>query len=178
MKALFLSLKSLVLLTFLSSFVFLEARPRTDGPPGSEYGSSSWLEGELQIGAYFGGLLDQDDSDQNSFLLGADVDYRPFDLFGARLSYIQSLQKPRSSLIHFSPVLHTAFSNLEPYVFGGPGIAIVEDKGRSAKFSILMGAGVDVVFAEFLGVGMLYSYDVILDSSDLHALLARISLRF
>lgn len=161
----------------LSSISHAQTR-RTDGPIGSEYGSKSWLEGDLQLGAHFGVRLDQSKSKDSSFLVGADVDYRPFDLFGIRLSGFQALQKPRSTHIHLSPVLHTEISNFHPYVLAGPGISLVNQSGTKTKFSLAFGGGGDFFFGERLGLGMMYQYISIFDARDVHQLGARLILRF
>jgi len=151
---------------------------RTDGPPGSEYADFSNMRGQLSIGGHFGALLPST-GNGSSFLVGADADFRPYDLFGLRFTYHQGLQSPRGSVFALTPVVYSEFSNLIPYAFFGPGIAITNNRGGTKlKFSISMGAGADVLLIDHFGVGMLYMYNALLDSPDFHDLGARISYWF
>lgn len=152
--------------------------PRTDGPEGSEYGPTQWLDGDLQIGFEFGGVLDGDDSDENGMFIGGDIDYRPYDVFGARFTVQQTLKSPRNTLIHLTPMLHVDFLNLSAFVSAGPGVSIVNAGGTSAKFSAAFGGGGDFFLGQYFGLGAHYHYVTIFDSSDIHTIGARIFVRF
>jgi len=173
----YLSLLLIVSVFCVSSSSFAASIKRTDGKPGSEYGDFSNWDGSFTIGARFGASF-LTNGDKNSFLVGVDADYRPVDFFGFRLSFEQSLEKPRLSLIHFTPVIHSQYSNLRPYAFFGPGIAIVSGDDTKAKFSLAGGAGADFMIMDNLGFGMLWTYHFLLDSVDAHTLAARFSFWF
>jgi len=171
------------LIVALSIFTFsiatatcLSATPRTDGPPGSEYGKASLWDGELQLGARFGALIRTKDSDKTSIMAGADLDFRPYELFGFQLSFLQGLQKKgRMSVFNFTPLVHTEFSNLRPYLLFGPGIVMFKSNGDlQTKFSLNAGAGADFMIADHFGVGMNYTYHALFGAFDAHSLGARI----
>ena len=177
MTKFFVNLISLLLISTAATSLQAVSEKRTDGPPGSEYGDFSAWEGQFQIGGRFGASL-LSNGDKTSFMVGADFDYRPFDLFGFRLSYEQALQKPRFSLIQLTPLIHTEFSNLRPYIFFGPGLAIASEADKKLKFSIAGGIGGDFMLMEKLGFGMLWTYYTLFDSVDVHTIGARISYWF
>jgi len=175
MKTFVFSLLSLLL---LNSAAFADKQRRTDGPAGSEFGDFSSWDGHFSAGVRFGGSF-LANGDKTSFLVGADTDYRPTDLFGFRLSFEQALQKPRLSLIHFSPLLWTEISNFRPYLFGGPGVTYINAVNNTGiKFSMNFGLGGDFMMTDRLGFGMLWSYYAIFDTTDAHTLAARFSYYF
>lgn len=169
---------ALSLLIFLCGASLSAAERRTDGPPGSEYGPFPTFDGEAQIGLHFGAMLDTENSDDSSFSLGADLDYRPFALFGFRATYLQSIQKPRTSLISLTPLLHTEISNFRPYVSFGPGVAIINRTDTEAKFAITGGIGGDFLMTDNLGLGLEYVYAALFDAIDLHQVGARVFYSF
>ncbi|MDB5039094.1 MAG: hypothetical protein JWQ35_2622 [Bacteriovoracaceae bacterium] len=173
MKTFLISLFALSILSNLHA-----AEKRTDGPPGSEYADFSKLEGDLSFGAQFGALLSTRSHQNSSFAVGVDGDYRPYALFGFRFTALQGLSSPRSSTFSLTPLLHTKISNFEPYVLAGPSVAIVTTPSTKAKFAVSIGVGADIDLTQHLGLGMLWTYHSIIDSSDLHALTARISYKF
>lgn len=165
--------------SLLLSAPAFSAVKRTDGPPGSEYGDPHILEGELQIGLHFGALLSNRSSHNSSFSIGGDVDWRPYDLFGFRISGYQGLQKPRSTLISLTPLAHTDFSNLRPYVLFGPGLGLFDiDGDYKAKFLITAGLGADVMLTERIGLGVEYGYHSVFDLKDYHLVGARVLISF
>ncbi len=155
-------------------------RPRTDGPPGSEYGSSSIFNGELQIAGRFGAVIPGADTDNTSLMLGGDIDYRPFDLFGFQLSYLQGIQKRgRIGLLNFTPLLHYEFFNLRPHAIFGPGLAFYKAGGDTqTKFTLNFGGGADFMLTENFGVGMNYTYHALFGAEDSHSLGARLLVSF
>lgn len=170
------------ILSFFAAFLTLSSPlsakdKRTDGPAGSEFGDFKNWDGQLQIGARFGASF-LTNGDKTSFLLGADADYRPADIFGFRLNFEQSLQSPRLSLIHFTPLIHTEYSNFKPYLFFGPGVTVVSGDDTAAKFSLATGVGGDFMLTEKIGFGMLWTYYMIFDSVDATSLAARFSFWF
>lgn len=164
---------SLALLSTTPSL--LQAEKRTDGPPGSEWGDFSQWDGQFSLGARFGATILNNTNGKTTVALGADADYRPTDLFGFRLAFEQSVQKPRYSLIHFTPLIHTDFSNLRPYVFFGPGFRIGQGE---TKFSLAGGIGGDFMMTDRLGFGMSWTYHWVFDFVDNHSVMARFSFWF
>lgn len=150
---------------------------RTDGPEGSEYGDFSRWDGEFQVGLEFGALLNSN-SKRNAFALGLDLDYRPADLFGLRVSGFHGFKTPRTSTVLMTPLIHYEFSNLHPYFLAGPGIAIINRGGSEAKFDIAMGAGADVRLFGQAQLGLLWIYNMVFDHIDHHIIGARISYVF
>ncbi len=167
---------SLVVFLAATSLKLFADGPRTDGPPGSEYGRASFWDGELQVGARFGALIRSNDSDKTTIMAGADLDFRPYDLFGVQLSYLQGLQKKgRISVFNFTPLIHTEFANLRPYAIFGPGIAMFNaNNDLQTKFAINFGAGADFMITDHIGVGMNYTYHALFDAFDLHSIGARV----
>ncbi len=88
-----------IFLTFVSQTALQAEDKRTDGKPGSEYGDFSSWDGEWRVGAQFGALLPTASSADASFAIGADLDYRPYEVFGFRTTYLQGLKSPRASVI-------------------------------------------------------------------------------
>jgi hypothetical protein len=169
---------------FLSTFIFGSslalAQPRTDGARGSEYGSDTWSDGEMQVGLQFGGMFRIGQGGEHSLAAGADVDYRPYNLFGLRASYLHGFQKHKGQMAFLSPLVHGEFANLKPYLAFGPGIARVkyaDDKSR-VRFAVGGTVGADVMLTSLLGIGMVYQYGLILDGPDLHHLGARLVFNF
>lgn len=183
MKKIFSSfaLTALFLFTSMTSILFA-ADKRTDGPPGSEYGDFSAWDGQFSFAARFGASFltgAKGSSDRRTgFLAGADLDYRPFHLFGFRASYEQTFKKPKFSLIQLTPLVHTEISNFRPYLFAGPGIGIASDADSKMKFSIAAGVGGDFMLIDQVGFGMYYTYYALFDSADVNTLGARISYWF
>lgn len=154
------------------------AYKRTDGKEGSEWGDFSLWGGEFQVGAQFGAIVFNNDTDSN-ISLGVDFDYRPAELFGIRLTYLQGLQSPRISDFSITPLVHTRYSNLRPYAFFGPGIAIVNfNNDTTAKFMFDFGAGADIEIVDQFSIGMLYTYHLVFDVSDHHSITARVAYVF
>lgn len=177
--------------TFLSQLIFAfiispfsnveiasASEKRTDGKPGSEFADFQSLEGELSAGAHFGALLSMRSKDDGNFLLGADLDYRPFALFGMRLTYLQGIQSPRASIISLAPLAHTKISNFHPYILGGPGIAFVNRPESKAKFLISGGLGADIELLGHFLLGMTWMFHSIIDSADAHSISARVGYQF
>lgn len=165
-------------LSALSANVNAAEQKRTDGPPGSEWGDfSTWDDGQFSVGARFGASI-LSGGNKSSFLIGGDLDFRPTDLFGGRLTFEQSLQKPRLTLIHLAPLVHQEYSNLTGYLLFGPGISIVNAADTHTKFSFQGGLGGDFMFTERIGFGMIWSYYWIFDVSDAHTISARLSYWF
>lgn len=171
MKVFFLGILSFGFLSFS-----LEAStPRTDGPPGSEYGETSSYEGEFQVGFHFGSLIKHNDWDTTSFTLGADIDWRPYDLFGFKLLGLYALQKPRDFIISMFPLMQTEISNLRPYMMFGPSIGYIEmDTESKVKFALSAGVGADVMIFSALGFGLEYVFHSLIGAKDYHFLGARI----
>jgi len=151
---------------------------RTDGPPGSEYADWSKIEGELQIGAHFGATVPTATSRNARIAIGADVDYRPYDLFGIRLNFFQGLQVPRSTLIGVTPLVQSRFSNLRPYALFGPGLGVMNYRTTELRFVISTGVGADFMITDHFGFGMAAIYHFIFDSSDLATITARFMYSF
>lgn len=179
MKKNFFSLTFLLLT--LTQLACAAKEKRTDGPPGSEYGDFSEVKGRLSLGGQFGAIIHNTKS-RNSFGLGADVDFRPYDLFGIRLTVNQGVQKPRITNVALTPLAHLEYSNFRPYVFAGPGISMINERdgygSRVVKFSINLGLGGDFIFAEHYGLGMLWTYDALISSTDANMITARLSYWF
>ncbi len=168
----------LFVLSFAPTLTLTEgAERRTDGPPGSEYGDFSSWDGQFQLGARFGASV-LSNGDKSSFLLGADADYRPTDLFGFKLTFEQAIQKPRLTLVHFAPLVHSEFSNLKLNGFFGPGISIVSNADTKLKFSMAGGVGGDFMMTERFSFGMVWSYCWIFDSVDTTTIAARFGYSF
>lgn len=150
----------------------------TKGPVGTEWGSNSWssMNGEFQVGAQFGAELNTDDSDKSSFGLGLDVDYRPDDLFGLRLTYLQGVDNPSPSLIGLTPLAHFQYSNFRPMLYFGPGVGIVKSSSgnREAKFGFMTGVGADFQFVEHFGMGILWQYNILFNAQDFQHIGARL----
>ncbi len=170
----------------LSLFFFLplatqgvRAEKRTDGPPGSEWGDFSKWEGRLSLGAQFGAIL-YTNNDDSSFALGFDADFRPYDLFGVRGTFLQGVQSPRETVLSFTPLVHTEISNFYPYALFGPGATIIDQKaqGTNIRFSMTGGMGGDVYLFENYGFGMEWSYNWVIDAIDSHVITSRFSYRF
>ncbi len=151
---------------------------RTDGKPGSEYADFSSWDGDWRVGAEFGALVPTSDSAKTAFTVGLDVDFRPYELFGFRTSFLQGFKSPKLSLISMTPFIHTVYSNFMPYALVGPGIAIVNVGGTEAKFMISLGAGADIAVVERFAVGMLWTYNALFDAFDVHTVTARFSYKF
>jgi hypothetical protein len=163
-------------LCFVFSTALVADTPRTDGPAGSEYGPSRIWEGELLLGARFGAVAS---SKSSSLMVGADVDYRPLELFGFQLSYHQALQKKgRVALLNFTPLAYWEYSNLRPYALFGPGLAFYKAESSQIKFSLNAGGGADFMLSENLGAGMNYTYHLLFDGRDRHSIGARLVFSF
>lgn len=173
----FLTVLLSLLVFSTSNDLFAAKVKRTDGPAGSEFGDFSNWDGQFQIGGRFGASF-LSNGKKNSFMVGVDGDYRPVEFFGFRLSFEQSFESPRLSLIHFTPMIHSQYSNFKPYAFFGPGISILTGDDTSTKFSLAGGAGGDFMITEKLGFGMLWTYHFLIDSVDAHTLAARFSYWF
>lgn len=171
-------------LNFVVSFFLISsglahaAEKRTDGPPGSEWADFSKFEGDLSVGAHFGALLPTRSSQDSNFSIALDGDYRPYNIFGIRLTYLQGLSSPRTSIISITPLVHTHYSNLKPYAVFGPGLAIVNHPSTSAKFSISGGVGGDIEITDHFEMGMLWMFHSVIDSGDFHSLTARFAYKF
>jgi len=175
MKLFFVGILSLGFLSFSSE----ASTPRTDGPHGSEYAESSIFDGELQLGLHFGSLLRQSDLDNASFTLGADFDWRPYDLFGFKLLGLFGIQKPRDLIVSMLPLVQTEYANLRPYMMFGPSIAYVKSGADSKlKFALSAGVGADVMIFSSLGFGLEYIFNALIGAKDYHFLGARIVISF
>lgn len=172
--------KICVVVSLILSAATYANTPRTDGPQGTEYGHPSDWNGQLQIGGQFGAILDSKDSDNSGFALGGDIDFRPYDVFGFRATFLQSVQKPRNSLLSLTPIAYTDYSNLRPYLMFGPGIARIDrpNDDFTFKFSLNFGAGADFMFTDHLGFGMGYMYHAIFGVRDENSVTARICFAF
>lgn len=169
------------ILAFNPLWSFEADRKRTDGPEGSEYGDpgGSSFDGDIQLGLNFGATINEDTDQEASFTLGADVDFRPYDIFGFRLAYLHAVTKPRSAVVNLMPTAHFQFANALPYLLAGPGIGIVSINGdRKIKFNIGLGGGLDFMFNDRFGLGMFYQYNILFDTNDLHIIGARLIIGF
>ncbi|MBN8554603.1 MAG: outer membrane beta-barrel protein [Deltaproteobacteria bacterium] len=179
MKKIFFVSQALFLLTLTSTFA--EDRfgnKRTDGKPGSEWSDFDKLfDGQFQVGAHFGTILPTNSSD-GTFAVGADADYRPYELFGIRLTGLQGLSSPKATMITVTPLVHTQISNFFPYAMIGPGIAITNYGKTRTKFDISAGIGTDIELTRRFQFGMMWLYNSVLDSADSHSLTARASYTF
>jgi hypothetical protein len=176
----FLNFVSLAIL-LISFFQFSPAQAsekRTDGKPGSEYADFPTFDGNFSIGAHFGALLSTRSHGKSNFLVGADVDYRPYALFGMKLNYAQGVQSPRAAMISLLPLVHTQISNFHPYALFGPGIAIVNAPDTTGKFAVSFGVGGDIELVEHFQLGMQWLYHAVFDLSDFHSISARLSYVF
>lgn len=180
MKKQILVLLSLLTITSISIAYGEEYNRRTDGPAGSEWSDfSSWKwRGNLQIGGQFGAVLPSASSNDSSFGIGADADYRPFELFGIRSTFLQGVSSPRATLWNITPLVHYTFSNLVPYAMFGPGMAITNFHGTKTKFDVTFGLGADVMLIDHLAFGMVWQYHALVDSTDINTLTARIAYVF
>lgn len=178
MKNLFCFFILAIAFTFSQNFILFAQEKRTDGPAGSEWADFSKLEGDIRLGAQFGAILPTSDRSDSSFALGADVDYRPYELFGAKITFLQGVTSPRISLLSITPLFHTQISNFHPYGFFGPGIAITNTGGTELKFMLAAGVGGDVDVIKSLSIGLAWTYDILLDSYDAHSLTARFGWKF
>jgi opacity protein-like surface antigen len=179
MKKHFLFLISTVLFGYSFNLSSVSAKElRTDGKPGSEYADFSSLEGNIRFGAQFGAILPVSDRADSSFALGFDADYRPYDLFGIKANFLQGLKSPKISVVSVTPLAHTQYSNLTPFAFFGPGIAITNVSGTSIKFLLAGGAGADIELIDKLTMGLVWTYDTIFDSYDIHSVTARFGWKF
>jgi len=172
---------------FLASFVgilfgfsTISAQPRTDGPPGSEYGPPHWAGGQFQAGLVFGSMFRLGEGSGSSLAAGLDLDYRPYDLFGLRASYTHSFQNHRGNVALLAPLIHGEFANLKPHLSFGPGIATVKfaDGNRKLRFALGATIGGDVMVTDLIGVGLLYQYATLIDGPDLHNIAARVVFSF
>lgn len=163
----------------LTSLIFVgcaaKSPKRTDGPKGSEYGpSASVFSSDFELGANFGAGFQASDTDENSFLLGLDLDIRPDELFGVRLQYLQGVDQPRPSLVSAQPLVFAGFSNARPYLSFGPGVAYVKNANdRQLRFLLAGATGVDILLTDKIGLGLFYQYNLIFDSPDFHAVAGR-----
>jgi len=158
----------------------LAGQKRTNGPPGSEYGDfNQVLNGDLQVGLHFGTLVNPTTDRNSSFSLGADLDYRPYEVFGFRASYFQGMNSPRASVFSLTPLMHFEYSNMHSYVLAGPGIALVNQNHQTkTKFEFAAGLGADFMLNDYLGLGVEYVWNSIIDASDLHLIGARTVIAF
>lgn len=167
---------ALLILVFGSGYE-LSAQGRTDGPPrsGSEFDRSLWRGGELQLGLQFGASFRRGSGSGQSLAAGADIDVRPYELFGLRASYLHAFTKHKAQLLFLSPLIHTEVSNFRPYLAFGPGLARVRREAESSKlrFATAATAGADVMLTTRLGIGMLYQYALVFDGPDHHHIGAR-----
>lgn len=165
---------------FSISFMATQAAPRTDGPPGAEYGEAEWANGELQLGAQFGAMFGKGSGSDHSLAAGVDVDYRPYDLFGLRASYLFSFENHKGQLLFLSPLVHGQFANLRPYVSFGPGLARMKypDNETRIRFAVAGTVGGDVMLTDMFGIGMLYQGALVFAGPELHHVGARLVLHF
>lgn len=149
---------------------------RTDGKKGEEYGKFDELfEGEMQFGLQFGSLINTGDGNDSSFAVGGDVDYRPYDLFGLRVTGLYGIDSPNPAIISFTPLIHNEYSNFRPYALLGPGLGYVKDSSgdRQLRFNISAGGGADIMLTNYAGIGLLYQWNVLFQADDYHQIGAR-----
>lgn len=163
-------------LLIVSSGCASKTKLRTDGKKGEEYGKFDDLfEGEMQFGLQFGSLINTGDGSDSSFAVGGDVDYRPYELFGLRVTGLYGIDSPTPAIVSFTPLIHNEYSNFRPYALLGPGLGYIKDSrgDRKLRFNISAGGGADIMLTNYAGIGLLYQWNVLFQASDYHQIGAR-----